>query len=186
VAQRSTRCDDPPPLRLLPALMALIGLGSSAFHTLAVLWTEFLDVACIGVFIYFFIACFLRYVADLPWSQAWIGMPLFWLLGKALSYLFPPQSFNGSVGYFPAFACLLLMGGYLASRRSPDASYYFAAAVIFAVSLTLRTLDLAWCATFPVGTHWAWHSLNAITLYLASYGLIRGTRRAAPARTGAA
>ncbi|MBU2665238.1 hypothetical protein KOI35_17175 [Actinoplanes bogorensis] len=32
--------------------------------------------------------------------------------------------------------------------------------------LTARTLDEPLCATLPLGTHWLWHCLNAVTLYL--------------------
>jgi len=37
---------------------------------------------------------------------------------------------------------------------------------VFAVSLTLRTLDEPLCAALPVGTHYLWHVLNGVTLYL--------------------
>ena len=45
------------------------------------------------------------------------------------------------------------------------------AAAIFAVSLTLRSLDMALCDKVliegrKVGTHFAWHVLNALALFL--------------------
>ena len=41
-----------------------------------------------------------------------------------------------------------------------------AAATIFAVSLAFRSIDLAVCPRWPLGTHVAWHGLNAVVLFL--------------------
>jgi hypothetical protein len=43
-------------------------------------------------------------------------------------------------------------------------------AMIFMVSLALRIVDLDICDAFPLGTHFLWHVLNAVLLYL----LLRG------------
>jgi hypothetical protein len=40
------------------------------------------------------------------------------------------------------------------------------AALLFAISLTLRSVDMALCPAFPLGTHFAWHILNAAVLYI--------------------
>jgi hypothetical protein len=40
------------------------------------------------------------------------------------------------------------------------------AVMIFTVSLALRTVDLAVCETFRLGTHFLWHLLNAAVLYV--------------------
>jgi hypothetical protein len=45
------------------------------------------------------------------------------------------------------------------------------AAVVFAVSVTLRSLDLALCDVYAIegrkiGTHFAWHLLNGLALFL--------------------
>jgi hypothetical protein len=34
------------------------------------------------------------------------------------------------------------------------------------VSLALRSVDLAACDAFPLGTHFVWHVLNAAVLYV--------------------
>ena len=36
------------------------------------------------------------------------------------------------------------------------------AAAILAVSISVRSLDLAVCETLPIGTHFLWHLLNAV------------------------
>ena len=40
------------------------------------------------------------------------------------------------------------------------------ATAVFAVSLTARTLDAPLCDTWPTGTHFLWHCLNAVVLAL--------------------
>ena len=46
------------------------------------------------------------------------------------------------------------------------------------VSLTLRTLDEPLCGAWPIGTHFLWHLLNAVTLWLVSAAIIRRARAA--------
>lgn len=49
---------------------------------------------------------------------------------------------------------------------------------MFAVSLTLRTVDEPLCGSIPSGTHFLWHVLNAVTLWLVSEAIIRRARAA--------
>ena len=50
------------------------------------------------------------------------------------------------------------------------------AAAIFIVSLALRIVDLDICDAFPLGTHFLWHVLNAVLLYLLLRGALARTR----------
>jgi hypothetical protein len=40
------------------------------------------------------------------------------------------------------------------------------AAFIFSISLTLRIFDEILCSNIIIGTHWIWHILNSLTLYI--------------------
>src|SRR6266853_394735 len=82
---------------------------------------------------------------------------------QALSWLAPPRALNGSVGYLPALVALIVVAraAHGQMRRGLEL-----AAMIFTVSLALRTIDLAACDTFPLGTHFSWHLLNAVVLYV--------------------
>jgi hypothetical protein len=44
------------------------------------------------------------------------------------------------------------------------------------LSLLLRTADNAVCAQFPLGTHFGWHLLNAVVIYLAVRALLAQQR----------
>lgn len=159
-------------LQVLAALMLLIGLCSGAFHTFATQWAQLLDVLSIGLYITFFVACYLRHRWHAPWWLALLGMVAFYGFGRLITAPFAATAFNGSVSYFPALAALLLFG--LASgihegwRRTGP---FFAAAAVFVLSLTLRSLDLSLCPQMPIGTHWAWHLLNAAALTLSTWGI---------------
>lgn len=170
--RRSIARGEPGAVRALPVLMVLIGIGSGAFHTVATRWAELLDVAFIALFIYWFVACYVRYRWTAPWWLALPCMALFHGFGVLMTSGFAPGAFNGSVGYFPALAGLLMFGVLSALKDRPHrAHWFFSAALVFAFSLSLRTLDQRLCSGWPYGTHWAWHLLNALTLTLASLAI---------------
>lgn len=158
--------------RLLAALVALIGAGSFLFHTFATVWAGWLDVLFILAFIYAFLACFLRRVAGWPWLAVAAGLAGYWLFAQALTWPFPRGALNGSYSYFPPLVVLGFLGAWARRRRHPGAGRLVAAAAAFAVSLVFRTIDETVCAAWPVGTHFLWHVLNAMVLYLAATALI--------------
>ena len=71
----------------------------------------------------------------------------------------------------PALAALIVMGLLLKERGHRAAPYLLWAAAVFAVSVTFRSLDMALCSDTvfdgrKIGTHFLWHLLNALTLFL--------------------
>ena len=156
-------------MRALVVLLALIGLGSLSFHTAATELTRVFDVLFIALFVFFYVVCFGHWFWGLPWPRAWLFAPALALLGVVLipvSLLIPA----GSGSYLAAGVALV--GLAVALRFSgPDGTRHHwrafgIAAVVFAVSLALRTVDLSACAGWPTGTHFLWHLLNAVVLYL--------------------
>jgi hypothetical protein len=79
-------------------------------------------------------------------------------------------------GYLPALVGLAGIGAALRWTGLTGARRYgwwlLGAAGVFAVSLTARTLDRPLCGDFPTGTHFIWHILNAIVLFLVSYPVV--------------
>jgi hypothetical protein len=102
---------------------------------------------------------------------------------QALSWLAPPRALNGSIGYLPALVAMVAMARVTHGRARRGLEL---AVMIFTVSLALRTIDLAACETFPAGTHFLWHLLNAAVLYVLLRTAIResGSEIAASARRG--
>lgn len=48
-----------------------------------------------------------------------------------------------------------------------------AAAAVFALSLAFRSVDVAACGIVPIGTHFLWHVLNAVVLFVLVRAAIR-------------
>jgi hypothetical protein len=187
---------------LLIGLVALIGIGSFAFHLLATQESELLDVIPIAVFTLVYLGFALNRFLGVP--PGWMVLLVigFTILMGATSQVrcwdggvgIPgPEAqgaktcLNGSVFYLPALGALIVVGLLLEERRHRAAPYVLWAAAIFAISLTLRSLDLALCGKFliedqKVGTHAAWHVLNALALFL----LLRASLEAGAAAETAA
>ena len=81
----------------------------------------------------------------------------------------------------PALLAIAIVGGLLAERKHPAPPFILWAALIFAISVTFRSLDLALCDAYQIqgrkiGTHFAWHLLNGLALFL----LLRASLEAGP------
>jgi hypothetical protein len=167
----------PPPsgqdARILGALIAAIGVGSGLFHTLATVWAAWLDSGLIALYIYVWLARFLARVAGLRWTGVIAGLVAFAILSRGLTVLFSPGSLNGSYSYFPALIALAACGGYAWREGHPGAPRLGVAAGVFVVSLVLRSIDQTLCDTWPLGTHFIWHCLNSVVLYLTATALDR-------------
>ncbi len=55
--------------------------------------------------------------------------------------------------------------GDLAGDASAGKAFY-AAALLFVLSFTARTMDMPMCHNLPIGTHYFWHIFNAAVLFL--------------------
>ena len=171
---------------LLIGLVFLIGLGSLAFHLYATSVTELADVLPIGIFMLVYLGFALNRFLGVPvgWSvllvigftalmtanmqvKCWdggIGIP-----GPEVQGVKP--CLNGSLFYLPALGALIVVGLLLEEKRHRAAPYLLWAAAILAVSVALRTLDMALCDKIviegrKIGTHFAWHVLNGLALFL--------------------
>jgi hypothetical protein len=184
---RQRRETDAPALALV-AVTGAVGIGSFVFHTVATRGAMLLDVIPIAVFIYGYFLLALRRFFGLG-ALAAAGITI--LFGAA-SYLVESNvhGWNGSVGYLPALAALATFAALLAlgiappsesAPRGQTALGLAAAAAIFLVSLSFRTIDREICQTVPTGSHFLWHLLNACVLWL----LLRTAILARPAATPA-
>jgi hypothetical protein len=171
--------------RDLPALLLIlvafsVGIGSFLFHTFAVRWAWLADVVPIGLFIAGYLVLALMRFLDLGLFGAILSLAVFEALSVGAIRAFPPEFLNRAAGYLPAIAGLVLIGGLLMARqygdgRSPRCAperdratgrALFLAAGLFALSLAFRVVDLPICPAFPTGSHFVWHLLNALVLYV--------------------
>jgi len=162
VAWRRAGGRDWPALALI-VVVAAVGLGSFTFHTVATQGARLADVIPIAIFIYGYLLLALRRFLHLS-----VGVALAIVVGyaagaQALAWLAPPRALNGSIGYVPSLVAMIAIARV---TRGQTRGGLALAVMIFTVSLALRTIDLAACEIFPIGTHFLWHLLNAVVLYV--------------------
>lgn len=160
---------------LLVAILFAIGVGSFLFHTVATRWAGLADTLPIVLFILVYLyAATSRYLRA-SWFMAalapigFIGFAI--LFARTWNDYLP--SLNGSQGYFPVLIALVFYGVILARRGHPAATGLIAAAALFSLSLTFRSVDQAACGVLPFGTHFLWHIFNGILLGVVLMAFVR-------------
>ncbi|SNY92497.1 Per1-like [Cohaesibacter sp. ES.047] len=171
---------------LVAIVMAgLIGIGSYLFHTHAQVWSSLADVIPIWTFVafYLFLAIYRIVGTSLVRALTVYGVSL--AVIAALIYLVSnlilasdsasagSDGFNGSLQYLPGILALFGFALVMAIKRHPARGWIFAAAVTFTLSIVFRSVDMAVCARFPLGTHFLWHLLNGLFIGLLLQALVR-------------
>ena len=173
---------------LMAILLILIGLGSFSFHTFANRLTGLLDVLAIALY-------FINFAYLIPkqwsWGSRWtqigsvIGLfILITLCQLVINYVKPVLPWAPSGMYLGAWSALLLYAVITQYSNALAARYLWIAVLVFPFSLLSRQLDLPLCES-GFSTHWLWHVLNGLILYLTSYGLCRRCQQASsPVKRG--
>lgn len=172
----------------LIVMAGLIGIGSFLFHTHANRWSELADTLPIWSFVGLFVLSAMHYIGGMPAAKvarvsgivAVAVVGTIWLLASgegADPAGHAADPLNGSGQYAPALAALLVFSVVAWWRQSPVARWIWAATACFVISLGFRTLDVAVCASFPVGTHFIWHLMNGLMIGLLLQMLIRALER---------
>jgi len=157
-------------LRLLTALLALVGIGSFVFHTVAQAWASVLDVAFIAAFVLCFIHRAL--VRLYRWSGTRALAAVLVTIGgsAALAVSARVPALNGSELYLGPWSALIALA--LSCPSPPAARWLRRAAVLFMLSMILRSIDLVLCPRWPIGTHFLWHLNNALVLWCGMRALL--------------
>ncbi len=181
IAMRRSRID--PAEVFVIALAATIGLGSFLFHTFASAWAEVADVIPIWSFVAVFIALVIyRSTGEnigktirIAAVAAVITASVFWFTSDQVvtDGAKSPDRFNGSLQYAPALIALVIFSMITQIRQHPARTYILFATVIFLLSLTMRTIDLATCTTTGIGTHFLWHMFNGVMVGTLLLALVR-------------
>lgn len=158
----------------LIAIVFVIGTGSFLFHTHATRWAAIADTVPIGIFMVSYLGYALRRYFGWSWLATLAALALFFvsLWQSSVVRCGGGPCLNGSVAYGPAFLAMVVIGGVLLGQGHRAGGYVLAAGLTFAVSLTFRSIDRVICAdtvflgSGPLGTHFLWHVLNAVLLYL--------------------
>lgn len=174
-------------LRMLIVLCITVGVGSALWHTFATPWALVLDLVPIMLFQLCFLSLYGHHVARLRTPVIIALLVLF--VGAGLSLRVYREWLNGILFYAPALVLAWIVGLHYYRSARRERFVLLASALLFSAALTGRTLDLILCWQFPLGTHFLWHALNGIVLYLAMRALIvfeADTSSAGPSAEGAA
>lgn len=155
-----------PGARVLTVILFVIGVGSFLFHTYATRWAGIADVLPILLFIlvYVYLATRRFFGTGIVLAGAMVlaFFPYSWAVTQGIGALTGPL--NGSLSYVPVPILILVYAALLAFRAPLTARGLAIGAGILALSLVFRTIDHAVCPVLPFGTHFLWHSLNALML----------------------
>lgn len=164
-------------MELLVSLVFAVGIGSTLFHTFATRWALLADIIPILIFMYAYQAVFLRQVFGLAGWPIALYLVAFFILSQSMGWVFGEEALNGSIFYLPVLVALLGFSIRMQHNQTAGARDIGLAAGWFVVSLTFRTLDREICELFPLGTHFLWHLVNGVVLYLLLRGLLPSMRR---------
>lgn len=164
-----------PKSEMLVAMIFAIGVGSSLFHSIARVWSMFADVIPIAVFLISYLICFFRWQAGLRARYMTVGLAVFVLLTAITSAIANHELANGSEMYFGTWMSLFGIACFTLGQPNQKQRWLVAgAASNFSISLVLRTIDMRVCDAWPLGTHFGWHLLNGLTLFLVTKSYIMG------------
>jgi Ceramidase len=156
---------------VLAGLIACIGVGSGLFHTFATPMTQMMDVIPILLFQVTFLALYSLRVMGLGRVRTFALFAAF-MVCSILAEGLPREFLNESGGYIPALVFVLGFGIWHWRHAARERSVLLMAAGVFVISLTFRSIDMAVCESFAIGTHFLWHCLNATVLYLCVRGYV--------------
>jgi len=163
-----------PRSNLMAILMILIGLASFSFHTFANRLTGLLDVLAIALYLVTF-----AFLIPKQWSRnsplIQMGSVFLLIVIIILAYLLmghlkPTIPWMPPGIYLGAWLALFIYALVTQYSNMPAACFLWLAVIVFPFSLLTRQLDMPLCDSIGP-THWLWHLLNGLTLYLSSYGL---------------
>ena len=163
------RYRNPENFLLVPALILLIltiGIFSFVFHTAATRWAEWGDVIPIQMFILLYLWFLFTRFFDWSWPATLLALVAFLLLSLYLEYAMPAEFLWGGAMYLPTLVMISVMGIAMRRRWPIAGGKMIAAAGLFVIAFGVRTLDMRICPGFAMGTHFLWHILNALLLYL--------------------
>ena len=163
------RKTDTKTLNILSYMFIAIGIGSSLFHSFANKITELSDVIPIGICATFFGWSLIQNLSLTRIGKISTGLGFIALELIVTQLEFP--ILNGSEMYLGPLLFIWFFAVVLRTRHRICSKYLFLSAISFTVSITFRAMDLRICDSFPYGTHFLWHSFNALTLMFGYFAL---------------
>ncbi|RYG93377.1 hypothetical protein EU803_03915 [Loktanella sp. IMCC34160] len=158
------RCRGLPMGRALSALIMVIGVGSFLWHTFATRWAEMADTLPIGIFILTYLFAVNRDMLRWPLWRAALGTAAFIPYAMVVVPLANALPFFRVSNFYWTVPLLLVIYALIFLRGRAEARGFWIGAGLLAVSISVRSVDRAWCEVLPIGTHFLWHTINGVML----------------------
>jgi len=159
---------------LLTLNVFAVGIGSFLYHTFANRWSELADILPITFFINLYLLLAVRAFLGASWLMAAAVTAAFIVLSPRLvPFLEPLIGF--SAFYVPALLAVFGVGALAHRKDATIAKALYPAGLVLVLSIAFRTADLPLCASIPLSTHFMWHILNGVVLYLLARRYLRVT-----------
>ena len=143
-----------------------IGIGSMLFHSIPTSFTALVDISFIILFIFYYLVILYSKLFVKKY-YAYILSLIFILFCYTFGILFYNSFLGSSAFYFPILLHLIfLLFYFIYTKKYFYFKKFILIPIIFLISLYLRTVDIRYCSTFSIGTHFFWHILNSTVLYL--------------------
>jgi hypothetical protein len=152
-------------LWVLIGLSVCVGVGSTLWHTFATPWALLFDILPILLFQIAFLWLYGRYIAELP--AAVVVAVLVVYVGVGLGLRAYREWLNGVLIYAPTLVVSWVVGWHCSLSSRKERFILLMSAAVFCAALIARSLDLVLCRQLPIGTHFLWHVLDGLVVYLA-------------------
>ena len=109
-------------------------------------------------------------------------MPTFFVIALVIGFFLvrqywiaatPKGALGGGITHVPSLLALIAIGVVLLVKRFLVGRYLLIASAAYVSALLVRSWDLYICPSFPVGVHWLWHLLTALTATVLVYGVAK-------------
>ena len=156
---------------LLFVLAGCIGVGSFIFHSVPTPTTLMFDLVPIQVFGLAYLAYVgIRYFRASQ-MQVILALVVFFFARQYWVSVSPRGALGGGITHIPSIVVLAAGGLCLRLKGIRLGRFLLIASVAYLSALVPRSLDLYVCPSFPIGLHWLWHLLTALTTTILLYGI---------------
>jgi len=154
-------------------LVFFIGIGSTIWHYSGTKIGKLLDVGPISLFMFVSIYYFLKKIVKMSGLKIIVSLIIFGMLSLLSLLIVKEEPFKSSAGYLPALLVLALLTYYAVKKVNLISKELFYAFITFLLAIIFRSTDFLVCNNFLIGTHFLWHILNGIFVYLLVKALIK-------------
>ena len=157
---------------ILIGQMVILGLGSLAWHSYRSVPTLLLDEIPIYIFIIFAFYFLIKSLArshKITLTISFFSALIYYII---FAYIPGVNVSNGVLKYVFALLIFLILNTLIIRKFGPEYNFFLPLG-IFTSAIIFRIVDLYVCSIFPSGTHFIWHILITLTVYLGSVIILR-------------